>query len=72
MKHVKFTLVVLLLSFAIFFSATAGTGQTDSLPINSGIVALLAIGLGIGIKVVSKKLKQVDKDLQDAFGEKVL
>lgn len=72
MKHVKFTLVVLLLSFAIFFSATAGTGQADSLPINSGIVALLAIGLGIGIKVVSKKLKQVDKDLQDAFGEKVL
>lgn len=72
MKHIRFTLVVFLLSFAIFFSATAATGQSDSFPINSGIVVLLAIGLGIGIKVVSKKLKQVDKDLQDAFGEKIL
>jgi hypothetical protein len=72
MKHLKFTFCVLLLSCAIVFSASAATGQSDSFPIDSGIVILLAIGLGIGIKLVSKKLKQVDKDLQDAFGEKVL
>ncbi len=72
MKHIKFTLVILLLSCALFFSATAGTGQTDSLPLNSGIILLLAIGLGVGVKLISRKLKQVDRDLQDAFGEKVL
>ncbi|MBW4891479.1 hypothetical protein KXQ82_17255 [Mucilaginibacter sp. HMF5004] len=72
MKQVTFTLFTLLISCAIVFSANAATGQTDSLPINSGIVILLAVALGLGIKVVSKKLKQVDKDLHDAFGEKVL
>jgi uncharacterized membrane protein YkvI len=74
MKHVKFTLIVFLLSFGLFFSAAAAApaGQADTLPINTGIVALLVIGLVIGIRVVLKKLKQVDKDLHDAFGEKIL
>ena len=56
----------------MFFNAMAASSQTETLPIDTGIVILLAIGLGIGVKVISKKLKQVDKALEDAFGEKIL
>jgi hypothetical protein len=74
MKRVKFTLIVFLFSFGLFFSAVAAApaGQADTLPINTGIAVLLAVGLAIGIRIVLKKLKQVDKDLHDAFGEKIL
>ncbi len=75
MKQFTFTICVLLMTGAaslIAFSATASTGQNASLPINTGIIVLLAVALGVGIRAVSRKLKQVDQDLQDAFGEKVL
>jgi uncharacterized membrane protein len=74
MKHIKFTLIVLLLSFGLFFSAAAAAPAppADTLPINTGIAILLFIGVALGVRVVLKKLKQVDKDLHDAFGEKIL
>ena len=68
----KFTLSVLILTCLMFFNAMAAAPQTQTLPIDTGLVILLAVGLGIGVKVISKKLKQVDKALEDAFGEKIL
>jgi len=72
MKQIFTLSVVLLICSSGFAAPTVPAASTSNLPINAGIVLLLAIGMGIGIKVIAKKLKQVDQHLQDAFGEKVL
>jgi len=72
MKHLKLTFSVLLISCFTGFNAVAASYQTPGLPVSGAIVLVMAVCLGFAIKVIAKKLKQVDQHLQDAFGEKVL
>jgi len=53
-------------------NASASTGEIAGSSTSITLAVILGLLFIIVFKIVSSKLKKVDKDLQDNFGEKVL